>query len=147
MTTTGPIEVWVEYRQFYLADPDLGIDSVPPASTAQDGVLATDDDAALILTGLHTGNVHVTVQPASTDPGAAPGPWEHVIETVLTSTTGRLVVHGYEDGSLEDLPTLTPHGPGTYQLRLHNQGRTHALALDTVDDSGEHYLLQTWLSP
>ncbi|MFI0977754.1 hypothetical protein ACH4SP_12160 [Streptomyces sp. NPDC021093] len=48
--------------------------------------------------------------------------------------------------ALEDLPTLPPRGPGTYPLRLHNQGRIHALALDTTDpdeESGEHHLLQT----
>ncbi|MFD3518643.1 hypothetical protein [Streptomyces sp. NPDC058657] len=149
-TTTGPIEVWVEYRQFYLADPGLGTDPVPSAGAAQDGVLATADDAALILTGLHTGNVSVTVQPAHVDPDTAPGTWEHIIEATFTSTTGTLVVHGYEDGPLEDLPNLTPHGPGTYHLRLHNRGRAHARALDTTDpddDSGEHYLLQTWPSP
>lgn len=147
MTANGPVAVFVEYQQFYLADPDLGIDLVPTPSAAQDGVLAVTDDAALILTGLHTGNVHVTVQPADTDPGTAPGTWEYVTESTLTSTTGTLCVHGYEDGQIDDLPNLTPQGSGPYHLRLHNRGRARAEALDTVDpddDSGEHYLLQTW---
>ncbi|MEU8893400.1 hypothetical protein [Streptomyces sp. NPDC048442] len=147
MSVSSPVEVWVEYRQFYLADPELGTDLVPPVDAAVNGVLAVADDAALILTGLHTGNVHVTVQTEATDPGTAPGTWEYIAETTLTSTTGTLVVHGYEDGPLDDLPSLTPHGPGTYRLRLHNHGRAHAYALDTTgpdEDSGEHYHLQTW---
>jgi hypothetical protein len=147
MSSTGPVEVWVEYQQFYLADPELGTDPVPAVDSALDGVLAVAEDAALVLTGLHTGNVHVTVQTEATDPGTAPGMWEHIAETTLTSTTGTLVVHGYEDGPLDTLPTLTPHGPGTYHLRLHHRGRTHAHTLDTTGpekDSGEHYHLQTW---
>ncbi|MEU8894174.1 hypothetical protein [Streptomyces sp. NPDC048442] len=150
MSVSSPVEVWVEYRQFYLADPNLGTDPVPAVDAAPDGVLAVADDAALILTGLHTGNVHVTVQTEATDPGTAPGNWEHVAEATLTSTTGTLVVRGYEDGPLDDLPSLTPHGPGTYRLRLHHHGRAHAHALDTAgpdEDSGEHHLLQTWPTP
>ncbi|MFF0746612.1 hypothetical protein ACFYVL_40105 [Streptomyces sp. NPDC004111] len=81
--------------------------------------------------------------------GTSSAPGKRSIEATFTSTTGTLVVYGYEDGPLEDLPTLTPYGPGTYHLRLHNQGRAHAQALDTTDpddDSGEYYLLQTWPS-
>ncbi|MFF0746608.1 hypothetical protein ACFYVL_40085 [Streptomyces sp. NPDC004111] len=66
MTLSGPVAVLVEYRQLNLADPDLGIDLAPTPSAARDGVLAVADDAALVL---HTGNVHITVQPSGTDPG------------------------------------------------------------------------------
>ncbi|CAM5271990.1 hypothetical protein GCM10010329_77460 [Streptomyces spiroverticillatus] len=150
MSATGPVEVWVEYRQFYLADPDLGIGLTPTPDAAHDEILAVADDAALVVTGLHTGNIHLSVQSADTDPGPAPGDWEHITEATLTSTTGTLLVHGYEEGPLEDLPNLTPRGPGPYHLRLHNRGRVRAEALDTTgpdEESGEHYFLQIWPSP
>ena len=54
----------------------------------------------------------------------------------------------WEDGPHEDLPLLTPHGPGSYRVRVCARGRDAGFRADRVTDSPvEEHLLQIWPAP
>ncbi|MYT74488.1 MULTISPECIES: hypothetical protein [unclassified Streptomyces] len=143
-----PVPVWVHCAHFYLADPDLGTDRLPGPDSASDGILALGTDGGCVLTGLHTGYVHVTVRPHTVAP--APAGTEACAEAGFLSTTGRLNVHSWEDGSIDELPNLAAAGPGRYRLRVRAQGRALGRRLDSRAPEApvvESYLLETWTVP
>ncbi|BCM71182.1 hypothetical protein EASAB2608_06516 [Streptomyces sp. EAS-AB2608] len=143
--TTGQGPVGVHYHQFLVTDPGgpVAEDETDASHTGLVGITAGD---ATVHTGIHTGDVDVTVTAHRQPPPPDAGEWEEIAEISLHSPTGTLQVTPLMTDLDEDLPDLAAAGPGTYRLRVHARGRDQAvdLAPDTIT---EHYLLQCWPQP
>ncbi|MFE1444413.1 hypothetical protein [Streptomyces sp. NPDC058739] len=105
------------------------------------GLVCATAGAVQVITGIHTGDVHVTVEPHSQPPEPAPG-WEEIAEISCHSPSGDILVTHYMDDPA-DLPSLASQGPGSYRLRVHARGRDLATG-QTVDEAVESYLIQSW---
>ncbi|MGV9758547.1 hypothetical protein ACWDUC_22315, partial [Streptomyces tricolor] len=107
------------------------------------GITAGD---ATVHTGIHTGDVDVTVTAHRQPPPPDAGEWEEIAEISLHSPTGTLQVTPLMTDLDKDLPNIAAAGPGTYRLRVHARGRDQAVDLipHTIT---EHYLLQCWPQP
>ncbi|MEU9284365.1 hypothetical protein AB0D57_06455 [Streptomyces sp. NPDC048275] len=138
----GPVNVDASYNTFWLVDTDqLPMD----AGEVSNGLVAvTQPGAAVVLTGVHTGPVAVSVEARTTPPAATrAAEWDEVVEVSLESPSGHLQVaspQGYVQG---ELPELTAAGPGMYWLRVHAQGRSNRIN-GAVEESAERYLLIAW---
>ncbi|MEV3973517.1 hypothetical protein AB0K68_36215 [Streptomyces sp. NPDC050698] len=106
------------------------------------GLVSADGGAIEVTTGIHTGEVHVTVEPHSQRSGPAPG-WEEIAEISCHSPSGELLVTSFTDDPA-DLPSLASDGPGSYRLRVHARGRDRAVDQTTVDEVVESCLIQSW---
>lgn len=100
---------------------------------------------AAVITGIASGSVTVAAEVLSATPGEDPGPeWETVAEEPFEATVGELVVQGVESAPPEELPVLTPDGPGDYRVRVCARNRD----VDYLArPSTESYLIQVWPSP
>lgn len=123
---------------------------------------------ALVFTGVHTGEVNVTVDVRDDAPPVNTEDWEEVVEVSLEAPNGDLWLAGpaAETPSQQLYPLLTPHGPGHYRIRVHARGRDGDQELDaghSWDEADgardeeeeedldnveptEHYLIITWPS-
>ncbi|MFJ7423419.1 hypothetical protein ACIQXD_33155 [Streptomyces uncialis] len=109
------------------------------------GLAAVCDGQVEILTGIHSGSVHVTVSSHHHPPARDPGPWEEISELSFPSPSGTLVVAALMHDLDEELPPLTTAGPGTYRLRIHTvvsgavsvDWAEHGRALPTRDCSAD----------
>ncbi|WP_226535761.1 hypothetical protein [Streptomyces daghestanicus] len=134
----------VQYHQFDISDehgpagPDLGRD--------HNGLVQVADGAITVMTGIHTGDVDVTVTLHPTQPSPDSGPWQEIVEVSAHSASGDLMVRGIMDDLDEDLPALSFNGPGHYRLRIHARGRDTAVDL-APDGVTEWYLIQAWPAP
>ncbi|GAA2641937.1 hypothetical protein GCM10010412_001310 [Nonomuraea recticatena] len=129
-------EVFVSYHQMLVAEPG----AYPPEGLTG-GLAASAPGAAVIRTGIHTGNVDVTVRLTTAAPDAQDG-WEEEAEVDLITSTGEMWLAGLMNGPA-DLPNLTPHGPGRYRMRVHARGR--GINYDGVATKPcEFYLLVVW---
>ncbi|MET8007332.1 hypothetical protein [Nonomuraea glycinis] len=82
----------VSYRQAYLIDvgrmaPEAFPDDHPEHPV---GIIRVKDDKALLVTGLHTGIVDLSVTVADHDPGADTDRYEDIVEISFRSEIGRL---------------------------------------------------------
>ncbi|MET8102882.1 hypothetical protein ABZV29_41755 [Streptomyces sp. NPDC005236] len=98
------------------------------------------------MTGIHTGDVDVTVTVHETEPAVDRGQWQDIVEISAHSTSGELMVRGTMDDLDEELPVLSCRGPGDYRLRVHARGRDTAVDL-APDEVTEWYLIQAWPAP
>lgn len=134
----------VQYHQFDIKDEDA------PAATARDqkhnGLVSVAVDAITVLTGIHTGDVDVTVTLHSTRPEPDSADWQEIVEISARSVSGELKVSGIMDDLDEELPILSFLGPGDYRLRIHARGRDSAVDL-APDEVSEWYLVQSWPEP
>ena len=74
---------------------------------------------AIILTGIHTGDVQVTAEPLDTPPPVGDTTiWEEIVETSVHCPSGQLLVESLDLGPAEELPNLATGGPGWYRLRV-----------------------------
>ncbi|MFE5757547.1 hypothetical protein ACFQ7M_19360 [Streptomyces massasporeus] len=136
----------VQYHQFEIGDEDgpVGAD----LEREHNGLVHIADDAITVMTGIHTGDVDVTVtlheaQPAT---GSCNGNWQETVEISAHSASGELMVRGIMDDLDEELPVLSFNGPGDYRLRIHARGRDTAVDL-APDEVTEWYLIQAWPAP
>ncbi|NRQ39761.1 hypothetical protein HII36_49220 [Nonomuraea sp. NN258] len=98
---------------------------------------------AVILTGVHSGAVDVTVRLVPAPPPADAAGWDAVEEVELVSFTGEMRLGGLMGDVPETLPALTPHGPGRYGMRVQAHGRDIApTAVPKVPF--EFYLVTVW---
>ena len=109
------------------------------------GLVSAAGGAIEVTTGIHTGNVEVTVEPHSQRPDPAPD-WEEIAEISCHSPSGEVLVTPLMDDPA-DLPSLASQGPGRYRLRVHARGRDTAVDETMVGDVLESYLIQSWLAP
>ncbi|MDT0386007.1 hypothetical protein [Streptomyces dubilierae] len=106
------------------------------------GLVSADGGAIEVVTGIHTGDVHVTVETYAQAPDPDPG-WEEIAEISCRSSSGQLLVTSFMDEPA-DLPSLAFQGPGPYRLRVHARGRGRAVGQTMVDEVVESYLIQSW---
>jgi hypothetical protein len=102
---------------------------------------------AIIVTGIHTGDIQVAAETRATAPQAGTHTtWEEVVETSIQCQSGQLLVESLDLGPAEELPNLAAADPGWYRLRVHAHGRgTNPDGTDS--DPLERYLLTVWPSP
>lgn len=112
-------------------------------SRVPNGLTASAPGAAVILTGIHTGVVDVTVQLADAPPATTVGGWDEVEDVELISFTGETRLGGLMGHLPEALPNLTPHGPGRYGMRVHARGR-HIDPSAVPSVPFEFYLVTIW---
>ncbi|MET9245759.1 hypothetical protein [Nonomuraea sp. NPDC003709] len=141
MSTTARADVHVSYHQIQVREEE---GDVPVVDGVPNGLTASVPGAAVIRTGIHTGVVDVTVRLADAPPaGAAAEGWDEVEEVELISFEGGMRLAGLLGDPPEELPVLTPHGPGRYGMRVHARGRD-------IDYDGvarvpfEFYLVTVW---
>ncbi|MEU1940637.1 hypothetical protein ACH49O_41025 [Streptomyces coeruleorubidus] len=140
LARTGTALVHAEYNLFQITDPQgPAADDLDASRT---GLVSADGGAIEVTTGIHTGDVHVTVEPHSQRPDPARG-WEEITEISCHSPSGELLVTSFMDDPA-DLPSLASRGPGSYRLRVHARGRDRAVDQTTVDEVAESYLIQSW---
>jgi hypothetical protein len=137
---TGTALVHAEYHLFQITDPQgPAADDLDASDT---GLVSADGGAIEVTTGIHTGDVHVKVEPHSQRPDLDSG-WEEIAEISCNSPSGELLVTSFMDDPA-DLPSLASQGPGSYRLRVHARGRDRAVDQTTVDEAVESYLIQSW---
>jgi hypothetical protein len=132
--------VHAEYHLFRIRDPQ--VPAAEDLDASRTGLVSADGGAIEVTTGVHTGGVHVTVEPHAQRPDPAPG-WEEVAEISCKSHAGELLVTSFMDDPA-DLPSLASRGPGSYRLRVHARGRDSAVDQTTADEVVESYLIQSW---
>jgi hypothetical protein len=137
---TGTALVQAEYHLFHITDPQGPVAGDLDASRT--GLVSADGGAIEVATGIHTGDVHVTVEAYAQAPEPAPG-WEEIAEISYHSSSGELLVTSFMDDPA-DLPSLASQGPGPYRLRVHARGRDRAVDQTTVAEVVESYLIQSW---
>lgn len=132
--------VAVEYHHFQITDPDGPVADDVDASVT--GLVSASGGIIEVSTGIHTGDVRVTVELHLQRPEPGTG-WEEIAEISCTSSSGELLVTSFMDESA-DLPSLAVQGAGTYRLRVHARGRDRAVDHTVIDDVVEFYLIQSW---
>ncbi|MFF8934613.1 hypothetical protein ACF08O_07715 [Streptomyces paradoxus] len=137
---SGTALVHAEYHLFQITDPQGPVADDLDASNT--GLIGADGGAIEVTTGIHTGDVHVTVEPHSKRPIPAQG-WEEIAEISCNSPSGELLVTSSTDDPA-DLPSLAYQGPGSYRLRVHVRGRDRAVDQTVLDEAVESYLIQSW---
>jgi hypothetical protein len=140
----GSGRVPVQYHQFNISDEDgpTGAD----LEAGHNGLVQVTDGVTVVLTGIHTGEVDVTVTLHETEPAPGTDDWQEIVEISACSTSGDLMVRGLMDDLDEELPVLSFSGPGDYRLRIHARGRDTAVDL-APDEVTEWYLIQAWPTP
>lgn len=131
----------VSYHTFWLADTGVFGPELPYEDT--NGLVVSQPGIALIFTGIHTGRVNVQVEIFDMAPPVDPTQWEEIVEVGIESIEGRIVVTGMGADAPDNLPVLTPDGPGHYRLRVHARGRDTAVDL-APREPVENYLIQAW---
>jgi hypothetical protein len=132
--------VHAQYHLFQITDTAGPLADDLDAS--HNGLVSATGGAIEVITGVHTGDVRVTVEPQSQRPDPSPG-WEEIAEISCHSLSGQVLVAPLMDDPL-DLSSLASEGPGTYRLRIHARGRDTAVDQTTVDEVVESYLIQSW---
>ncbi|MGW3989250.1 hypothetical protein [Streptomyces sp. NPDC004830] len=134
----------VQYHQFDISDEEGPAASDLPRE--HNGLVRATDGVITVLTGIHTGDVDITVALHRTEPAHDSAAWQEIVEISARSASGELMVRGIMDNLDEDLPTLSFQGPGDYRLRIHARGRDTAVDL-APDKVTEWYLIQAWPAP
>ncbi len=143
-------QVEVEYGQFY----------VQPAIASAQGVIADFSDpmrdafrdqangicgaaragSLFLMTGIHSGAVHVTVQLMGSEPPRDDA-WEEVVECAFSHGRGQIFLS--EWAGTRDVPLDLPHGD--YRVRYAARGMLADWLVDE-DSPQQEYLLQFWPS-
>jgi hypothetical protein len=138
ITATAP--VFTEYHGFQIKDPEGPVADDLDAS--HNGLVSAYLGDIEVATGIHTGDVEVTVELHAEPPGPAEG-WEEIAELSWRSPSGEALVTPLMHDPA-DLPSLAWQGPGSYRLRVHARGRDTAVDHATGENVVEFYLLQSW---
>ncbi|WP_333760790.1 hypothetical protein [Streptomyces sp. IBSBF 2390] len=138
----GPVPV--QYHQFQISDEDGP--AGPDLPREHNGLIEVQDGIATVHTGIHTGDVDVTVTLHPRAPDTHDTGWDEIVEVSLHSVSGGLMVRGLMDDLDEELPVLSLDGPGDYRLRIHARGRDTATDL-APDEITEWYLIRVWSAP
>jgi hypothetical protein len=112
------------------------------------GLIFGQVGCAMLITGLHTGHIDLTVVVATEDPGPDLS-YEDVVESDFQARTPDVAVVEWGGSGRHRLPLL-PTGPGNHRLRYHgrNLDLAHAGGVVMVDGPAvDTYLLQIWSAP
>ncbi|SOD91544.1 hypothetical protein [Streptomyces sp. Ag109_G2-15] len=134
----------VHYHQFHISDEDGS--AGPDLPGGHNGLVHVQDGIATVLTGIHTGDVDVTVTFHTHAPQPEHIGWDEIVELSLHAVSAELMVRGLMADLDEELPVLSFNGPGDYRLRIHARGRDTAIDL-APDEITEWYLIQVWPAP
>ncbi|MER5942449.1 hypothetical protein ABT121_34685 [Streptomyces sp. NPDC001928] len=134
----------VQYHQFDISDEDGP--TGPDLDRGHNGLVRVTDGVMVVMTGIHTGDVDITVTLHGAEPAAADDDWQEIVEVSAHCASGELMVRGMMDDLDEELPVLSFNGPGDYRLRVHARGRDTAVDL-APDEVTEWYLIQAWPAP
>lgn len=132
--------VQAQYHLFQITDLQGPV--ADDLDATHNGLVSAAGGAVEVMTGVHTGNVRVTVELHSQRPDSAAG-WEEIAVISCDSPSGEMLVTPLMDDPA-DLPSLASQGPGRYRLRIHARGRDTAVDQTTVDGVMESYLIQSW---
>ena len=150
MVTVFDGVVFVHYAQIYVVtDPAAFIDGFERAMDGQvNGLLQAGTPGLLYLvTGLHTGDVHFTVEVHDAEPPPADDAWEEVVEASLRPLTSEVTLSQWAGEESWPLPLETID----YRVRYSARGMDEGHDLDTPDEDEEvgpdSYLLQFWPAP
>lgn len=147
------LTVWVHYHQYYLMDPDDDDPLRQLRSAYSNGLVEVVPGAAAITTGLHTGDIALTVETWDEPPPLVLDTWDEVIEISLSWPGLHATVADGQQTPLDDLPDipdLAVAGTSSYRLRVHARGRDEGQAVDTLEDEQqpiEEHLIQVWPAP
>ncbi|WP_405824528.1 hypothetical protein OG241_45770 [Streptomyces sp. NBC_01390] len=139
---SGPVPV--QYHQFNISDEDGP--TGPDLSYKHNGLVQVTDGVAIVLTGIHTGDVDVLVTLFEAEPAPDSRDWQEIVEISAHSASGDLMVRSLMADLDEELPVLSFTGSGDYRLRIHARGRDTAVDL-APDEVTEWYLIQVWPAP
>ncbi|MER6442787.1 hypothetical protein ABT275_41770 [Streptomyces sp. NPDC001185] len=107
------------------------------------GLVVPMAQGALIVTGINTGNVRVSLLPLEGPPVEAPAEsWEEIVEVSLHAPKSNLQLESLEFGAVAPA-TRAESASSWYRLRVHARGREvlrDKVSLDPVED----YLLISW---
>lgn len=105
----GRGRVAVQYHQFDINDEDGT--TGPDLDRGHNALVRVDEGATIVMTGIHTGDVDVTVH--ETEPAPDDGNWQEIAEISAHSASGELVVRAMMDDPDEDSPSCPSTGPAT----------------------------------
>ncbi|MEU5594755.1 hypothetical protein [Streptomyces sp. NPDC020298] len=113
----------VHYHQFRIRDEDGSVG--PDLPPDHNGLAEVQDGIAAILTGIHTGDVDVTVtfHTGALRPEGADS--EEIVEVSLHSASGELLVRGLMADLDEELPELSLDGPARLPAACPRAGPGH----------------------
>ncbi|MEV0236390.1 hypothetical protein [Nonomuraea sp. NPDC050786] len=142
ITWRGPVSL--SHHQLLLVDGKIG---APHPTRSLNGLVAAWPDAVVILTGIHTRAVNVTVELHNSPPAIDHDrDWDEIADISLESTTGRLGLTGLMLDPPEGFGNLAWQGSGHYRLRVYARGRDTRIG-GVADEPVEDYLLQIWSAP
>ncbi|MEV5204793.1 hypothetical protein [Streptomyces sp. NPDC053720] len=141
-------ELRVAYGQFYVdsrPDEDGEYVGLPETFAGQAGGLcgAAVPGYLFLNTGLHTGEVGLTVEVHDTAP-LLDDSWEDVVEAAFRPASGSTVVLPWGDGPLVSLDLPVTGHRVRYCGRDMDRAREEELAILSGEASADRYLLQFW---
>jgi hypothetical protein len=142
---TVTTEIWVNDAQYYLNDLDDSSQAL--GSLSGSGLLVLLPGLAAVYCGTNLGPLRITVQVRQTAPPLDLAAWEDVAEASFTAPNGQAMIEEAGGPAHQELPNLTPAGPGAYRLRLHVRGRDQGWEEDTPEEPVEEHLLAIWPAP
>ncbi len=135
--------VHVGYGQYYLpSEAEWDGDFMGAFTGQRNGLVGTHHPANVVLVcGLHTGTISVTVEMAETRPEPDATAWEEIVEAPLAVDTP-LRLTGWDDGAPG---TVFPISRGTYRIRYCANNMDAAREAD-VGEFIDSYLITIWPS-
>ncbi|MBK1718134.1 hypothetical protein [Thiocystis violacea] len=134
----------VHYGQFYVEPQDGDFADMALAFRGQSNGIcgAAQTGRLFLITGIHTGHVHVTVELLDAAPLADPS-WEEIVECSFAQHANALLLR--EWGQEAEYPLDIPQG--TYRVRYSARSMLGDWQLTDDDGPMQVYLLQFWPAP
>lgn len=96
---TATAELHLSYGHFVITDWN-SLGGTPPSLAAANGLVGANSNGAVVLTGINTGYVNVTVELLDTVPDSVDlDDWDEVVEVSVDSEDGELIAHGLAEGN------------------------------------------------
>lgn len=143
---SGTIELTVDEWQFYVSMVDESyLGNAPTAN----GLVRSVGGAAMVKTGIYSGEVAVKYEAYDADPGPVStddtSQWTEIAEVPLEVTRDDVrVMSPYTCGDWRQGKNLAVSGPGLYQLRVCACGRDSDRDAVGLRSRNERYLVQLW---
>ncbi|NJL02496.1 MAG: hypothetical protein HC910_18790 [Spirulinaceae cyanobacterium SM2_1_0] len=121
------LDVFADYNQFYIWDPDLPDVMAPEDYTDQDvSNRVKVCSGVVVVQPVRNMTVPVEIQIYDADPEFHFNEWQHIVEAPLQLTKGRIEIHECTGGSLASLPAPS----------LNCMVRALFKGLDTLSENG-----------
>lgn len=108
------LEVSVDYRQFYVWDVACGRRAPEEYSDSDVKNMVKVAVGLVVVQPARNGTVPVNLAVQDLDPGFEHGEWDHVVETGLEASTGKMEVHECMGGPVVSFDVR----PGAYRVRV-----------------------------